>query len=584
MDYGNFNYGDFGVTGAPAATALSPEVQAYVDRLKAYEQAQRDAGYLVRPSSTLGTDYAALMAQNINPENYYQKGYEFRTNAGKLAKAKANPTAQIFYDPNKTYVFENERKNHKGSDYSTFDVSDQASFDRMYAEAQRLSQSQGKKADWRVFEVDPTTGRRTVVADDDPKGPLGQIADIGLPILGALLAPVTGGLSAAAAAGLGAAGGSILSGTLQGRSIGDIAKGAAISGLGSFAGASLLNGVGGVANSFNPSAITNEALRNAGSIAAGGVGSGAGSAAGSVVGGLASSVGDIVVNGVRSAGSNIGSFLGNAGAAIGGGFGGLANTGGGGPPPENIDPNTIEVQAAKAPIDDWGALAPVGAVGAGAAAAGAAGGPNSLGGQLAEAAAAGKLSPDIVDYLRAAGLLTGLVGDLVGGSGSSGKRGTWNPGAINPVFSKQLPTSGFVPTNRSPRDMPAQDWNKYGMQPEQSFWSDVPQRYVPQAQPVAPQGGLPATPQQHGPTSGRLRIGGFAKGGRADDQLARVSEGEYIIDAETVALLGDGSNEAGARQLDAFRVNLRKDKGRKLAKGAISPNAKAPAAYMKGRT
>ena len=75
----------------------------------------------------------------------------------------------------------------------------------------------------------------------------------------------------------------------------------------------------------------------------------------------------------------------------------------------------------------------------------------------------------------------------------------------------------------------------------------------------------------------------LAEGGRADDQIARVSEGEYIIDAETVALLGDGSNEAGAKRLDQFRVNLRRDKGRKLAKGAISPDAKAPEAYMKGR-
>ena len=116
MDY----YGDFGVTGAPQA-AVSPEVQAYIDRLKAYEQQQTAAGRLVRPSTSMGTDYASLMAQNVNPESYYQTGYQFLTNAGKKAKAKANPSAQIFYDPNKTYVFENERKNNKGTDYRTFE-------------------------------------------------------------------------------------------------------------------------------------------------------------------------------------------------------------------------------------------------------------------------------------------------------------------------------------------------------------------------------------------------------------------------------------------------------------------------------
>lgn len=554
MDY----YGDFGVTGAPQA-AVSPEVQAYIDRLKAYEQQQTAAGRLVRPSTSMGTDYASLMAQNVNPESYYQTGYQFLTNAGKKAKAKANPSAQIFYDPNKTYVFENERKNNKGTDYRTFDVTDQAGFDRMYAEAQRLSQSQGKKANWRVFEVDPTTGKRTVVADDDPKGPLGKIADFALPVLGAVLAPVTGGLSAAAAAGLGAAGGSALSGVLQGKSIGNIVKGAALSGAGAFAGGSLLNGLG------------------AGASGASGAGTGAATSAaqGAVQGGL-SGLGSAAFDGITVLGSNALSGLGTLGAGVGGGFGSVASSGGGG-----YDGGDIVVEGQKPTIPDWGPLLPVGAVGAGAAA----GGANSLGGQLAEEAANGNLSPDLVKYLRAAGLLTGFVGDLFGGGGNkAGDRGTWSPGQLNPVFSKELPANGFVPTNRTPRDMPAQDWNQYGMRPEQSFWSDVPQRYTPP--PLASTGGMPqAGPQvdwSKAPPA-RLKINGFAEGGRADDQIARVSEGEYIIDAETVALLGDGSNEAGAKKLDDFRVNLRRDKGRKLVKGAISPDAKAPEAYMKGR-
>lgn len=70
--------------------------------------------------------------------------------------------------------------------------------------------------------------------------------------------------------------------------------------------------------------------------------------------------------------------------------------------------------------------------------------------------------------------------------------------------------------------------------------------------------------------------------GRSDDVPAMLSDGEYVIDAETVALLGNGSNEAGARQLDAFRVNIRKHKGRSLARGEISPNAKRAEAYMTG--
>ena len=48
------------------------------------------------------------------------------------------------------------------------------------------------------------------------------------------------------------------------------------------------------------------------------------------------------------------------------------------------------------------------------------------------------------------------------------------------------------------------------------------------------------------------------------------------------ALLGDGSNKAGAKALDKFRANIRKQKGRKLAQGKFSVNAKRPEAYLSG--
>ncbi len=70
--------------------------------------------------------------------------------------------------------------------------------------------------------------------------------------------------------------------------------------------------------------------------------------------------------------------------------------------------------------------------------------------------------------------------------------------------------------------------------------------------------------------------------GRSDDIPAVLSDGEYVIDAETVALLGDGSSKAGAKRLDELRVNLRKHKGRNLAKGKFSVNAKRPEKYLSG--
>ena len=87
-------------------------------------------------------------------------------------------------------------------------------------------------------------------------------------------------------------------------------------------------------------------------------------------------------------------------------------------------------------------------------------------------------------------------------------------------------------------------------------------------------------------------MGGYQEGGerfvsgegtgRSDDIPARLSDGEYVIDAESVALLGDGSGSAGAKRLDEMRTNLRKHKGKNLSKGGFSHKAKAPANYMSG--
>ncbi len=68
--------------------------------------------------------------------------------------------------------------------------------------------------------------------------------------------------------------------------------------------------------------------------------------------------------------------------------------------------------------------------------------------------------------------------------------------------------------------------------------------------------------------------------GRSDDIPARLSDGEYVIDAETVALLGDGSGDAGARRLDEMRRNLRKHKATNLKKGEFTHKAKSPESYM----
>jgi len=77
--------------------------------------------------------------------------------------------------------------------------------------------------------------------------------------------------------------------------------------------------------------------------------------------------------------------------------------------------------------------------------------------------------------------------------------------------------------------------------------------------------------------------GRYVKGpgtGRSDDIPARLSDGEYVMDAETVSLLGDGSGDAGAKRLDEMRRNLRKHKAKNLSEGGFSHKAKAPHQYM----
>lgn len=94
-------------------------------------------------------------------------------------------------------------------------------------------------------------------------------------------------------------------------------------------------------------------------------------------------------------------------------------------------------------------------------------------------------------------------------------------------------------------------------------------------------GGMPQAYKKGGSVRKEFAVHGEGTG-RSDSIPAVLSDGEYVIDAETVALLGDGSSKAGAKALDDFRVNIRKHKGAKLAQGKFSVKAKAPHHYMTG--
>jgi hypothetical protein len=213
----------------------------------------------------------------------------------------------------------------------------------------------------------------------------------------------------------------------------------------------------------------------------------------------------------------------------------------------------------------------------------------------------------VEDYLSLAGKGVGLLGNIVGGGGA-GQSGTYNRGggSLNPIFSAKLPSAGGLGTigaNRTPRALGDQDWLTYGTRPELNFFdyaqAAAPARPAPITTPIPNE---PRGPSMYAPDVDNMR---FARGGamparrggstertefavngpgtgRSDDIPAVLSDGEYVIDAETVALLGDGSSKAGAKKLDELRVKVRKHKGKKLAKGRFSANAKKPEAYLSG--
>lgn len=191
---------------------------------------------------------------------------------------------------------------------------------------------------------------------------------------------------------------------------------------------------------------------------------------------------------------------------------------------------------------------------------------------------------DVIDYLRLAGLGIGAIGSLFegGGGSSSNFRVPGGMGSLHPSFSAKLPTANIPGltggTAAAPRTAAnlgtqglrtPQDYYRYGYGPEQSFFN-----YVPEAEKNT-------STAYTGYAEGGFAVEGPGDG-RDDKIPAMLSDGEYVIDAETVALLGNGSNRAGADMLDQFRVNVRKHKGRELTRGQFSKNAKKPEQYLAG--
>lgn len=511
-------------------------------------------------------------------------------------------------------------------------------FRDVITQAQALSADGGKKANWAIMAAGPDGQFRQVSADTPDRGFLGTIADIALPALGAIALPGVGGfLGGALGSGLGAAGGSAISSVAQGRSLQDTLLRAGLSGVGAGVGASALgspltgasnaasaSGAGAAAGQLG-SQVAAAPFRDAtGALVLSGIAGGGSGLTGATLGGAAAGAlsnfasmpagrgadladrvfqqsdtptpepfrdpvtGDLVLTGTSTTpplapSTSTGGVLPVVAAGTAGSVFNAVNP----------DDNVIEVEKARqkaregeklTPADldlilDSGTGTPQDLADKGITDEGEV--KKSLGDRLKDLS--------LADYLKIAGLGLGLLGGAGGGQGNRGVIPAGLGSGVNPVFSGGLPrptlpgaSTGFAPRDPATlRPQTAQDWYRYGYGPEQSFFN-----YVPQGQPNTSRAFT-------GYAEGGDVVGGLGMAtesfvvngpgtGRSDEIPAMLSDGEYVIDAETVALLGDGSSKAGADILDQFRVNVRKDKGRKLARGEFSADAKRPEQYLKG--
>jgi hypothetical protein len=58
-------------------------------------------------------------------------------------------------------------------------------------------------------------------------------------------------------------------------------------------------------------------------------------------------------------------------------------------------------------------------------------------------------------------------------------------------------------------------------------------------------------------------------------QQARLADGEFVVPARIVSELGNGSTEAGARQLYAMMDRVQKARKKSIGKGKVATNSRA---------
>lgn len=224
--------------------------------------------------------------------------------------------------------------------------------------------------------------------------------------------------------------------------------------------------------------------------------------------------------------------------------------------------------------------ATTGAGAAGAGAAGGAGASSGLGATLASSGAATALPIAAIGWAAADAINNSM------GVGEKGRlSGAWSDAVGGtPTFYGKLQTGYELPDGTHVTNLQAQALSTAWKNGDQETYSRLLSELKGGGHARGGRSFVTGPPGALAYATQDPKYVGTVKGrgtGRSDEIPARLSDGEYVMDAETVSMLGDGSTDAGAKKLDQLRANLRKHKGKNLSKGKFSDNAKNPAEYMK---
>lgn len=461
---------------------------------------------------------------------------------------------------------------------------------------------------WGKPTINPQTGMPEFFLGKIFKA-IGKVLKVAAPIILSVVAPGLGtaigsaiGLSGTAAA---IAGGAILGGATSGLTGGNVLKGALMGGLGGGLG----NVVGGAANKTLGLGLgqAGQSILGSGLVGgAAGAATGQGFLAGAGQGVLGGAIGQLAggVNapnafqqGVQSAGKSFGQAL-TAGykpkeAAIAGATAGLLRgaTYKPLPSPSTQVVDSLKVNAPKMPLsyDPTFGVDPATQASIDAYASGAPSTGTTMFG--ADAATQAAIDAAAAGAPVANPAATPATAPVKGGALSGAGKYLALAGAAGSMLSAPKPVQEAVstlsPEQQEYFNRPSISWDWNRLQRDANASGMSLNQYMSNNWNALASGAYNTSGGATGMYKGGAlgAVSRFARGagsGRDDVIDAKLSDGEYVIDAETVALLGDGSSKEGARRLEQMRTNLRQHKGKTLAKGKFSPNAKSPLSYIKG--